>query len=125
MIIKSLVFRPPVPTNWPKMTALRWAWLAGILLMFAYVPSTGVSTTESYEQLLEAVKSGRFSVDKDKDRGSKDVLQQILDKSKYREDVIKSFNSPVLKDRAQRVHTKLTNLKIGSKSIPYYMVEVN
>ena len=104
-----------------KMTALRWAWLAGILLMFAYVPSTGVSTTESYEQLLEAVKSGRFSVDKDKDE-SKDVLQQILDKSKYREDVIKGIKSPVLKDKAQKVHSKLTNLKIGSKSISYYII---
>ena len=106
-----------------KMTASHWACLAGVLLMFAHVvPSTGVSTTtESYEQLLEAVKSGRFFVDKDKDE-SKDVLQQILDKSKYREDVIKSFNSPVLKDRAQRVHTKLTNLKIGSKSISYYII---
>ena len=104
-----------------KMTALRWAWLAGILLMFAYVPSTGVSTTESYEQLLEAVKSGRFSVDKDKDE-SKDVLQQILDKSKYREDVIKGTKSPVLKDKAHKVHSKLTNLKIGSKSISYYII---
>ena len=59
--------------------------------MFASVPSTGISTTESYEQLLEAVKTGRFSVDKDKDMGSKDLLQQILDKSKYGEDVIKSI----------------------------------
>ena len=86
------------------------------------MPSTGVSTaTESYEQLLEAVKSGRFSVDKDKDE-SKDVLQQILDKSKYKEDVIKGTNSPVLKDKTHKVHSKLTNLKIGSKSISYYII---
>ena len=105
-----------------KMTASRWACLAGVLLIFAYVPSTGVSTaTESYEQLLEAVKSGRFSVDKDKDE-SKDVLQQILDKSKYKENVIKGTKSFVLKDKAHKVHSKLTNLKIGSKSIPYYII---
>ena len=87
-----------------KMTVSRWACLAGILLIFAYVPSTGVSTaTESYEQLLEAVKSGRFSVDKDKDE-SKDVLQQILDKSKYNEYVVMGTKSPVPKTK----HTKST-----------------
>ena len=100
-----------------KMTVSRWACLAGVLLIFAYVPSTGVSTaTESYEQLLEAVKSGRFSVDKDKDE-SKDVLQQILDKSKYKENVIKGTKSFVLKDKAHKVHSKLTNLKIGSANV--------
>ena len=105
-----------------KMTVSRWACLAGVLLIFAYVPSTGVSTaTESYEQLLEAVKSGRFSVDKDKDE-SKDVLQQILDKSKYKEDVIMGIKSPVLKYKAHKVHSKLTNLKIGSKSISSYII---
>ena len=79
----------------PKMTVSRWACLAGILLIFAYVPtSSGVSTaTESYEQLLEAVKSGRFSVDKGKDE-AKDVLQQILDKSKYKEHVVLGTKSP-------------------------------
>ena len=89
----------------PKMTVSRWACLAaGILLIFAYVPSTGVSTaTESYEQLLEAVKSGRFSVDKGKDE-AKDVLQQILDKSKYKVDVVLGTKSPVLKTK----HTKST-----------------
>ena len=87
-----------------KMTVSRWACLAGILLIFAYVPSTGVSTaTESYEQLLEAVKSGRFSVDKGKDE-TKDVLQQILDKSKYKVDVVLGTKSPVLKTK----HTKST-----------------
>ena len=80
----------------PKMTgAQRWACLAGILLILAYVPtSSGVTTaTESYEQLLEAVKSGRFSVDKGKD-DAKDVLQQILDKSKYKEHVVLGTKSP-------------------------------
>ena len=87
-----------------KMTVSRWACLAGILLIFAYVPSSGVSTaTESYEQLLEAVKSGRFSVDKDKDE-AKDVLQQILDKSKYKEHVVLGTKSPVPKTK----HTKST-----------------
>ena len=96
-----------------KMTA--WACLAGVLLMFAnVVPSTGVSTTtESYEQLLEAVKSGRFFVDKDKDE-SKDVLQQILDKSKYEESVIKGTNSPILRQSTESP-LKTKNLKIGSK----------
>ena len=82
----------------PKMTVSRWACLAaGILLIFAYVPtSSGVTTaTESYEQLLEAVKSGRFSVDKGKD-DAKDVLQQILDKSKYKEHVVLGTKSPFL-----------------------------
>ena len=69
--------------------------MAGILLILAYVPtSSGVTTaTESYEQLLEAVKSGRFSVDKGKD-DAKDVLQQILDKSKYKEHVVLGTKSP-------------------------------
>ena len=82
-----------------KMTA--WACLAGVMLIFAQlVASPGVTTTESYEQLLQAVKSGRFFVDKDKDE-SKDVLQQILDKSKYREDVIKGTKSPVLRQSTE------------------------
>ena len=86
--------------------AQRWACLAGILLTLAYVPTnSGVTTaTESYEQLLEAVKSGTFSVDKGKD-DAKDVLQQILDKSKSKEHVVLGTKSPV--PLAQ--HTRSTN----------------
>ena len=93
------------------MTA--WACLAGVMLMFAHVvPSTGVSTTtESYEQLLQAVKSGRFFVDKTKDE-SKDVLQQILDKSKYTENDFKGTTSPVL-TKSTDSPLKTKNLKIG------------
>ena len=41
--------------------------------------------TASYEELLAAVKSGRFTVDKtNKNKGSnEDLLQEILDKSKF------------------------------------------
>ena len=47
--------------------------------------SSGYSTTDSYEELLAAVKSGRFTVEKaDKGKGnSQDLLQEILDKSKF------------------------------------------
>ena len=64
--------------------ALRWACLwAVFVLMFAHVQTAGLSiATESYEELLQAVKSGTFTlVGKSKD-DSKAVLQQILDKSK-------------------------------------------
>ena len=64
----------------------RWACLlAGFMLMFAHVQTAGVSiVTESYEELLQAVKSGTFSLDgKNQDfRQNKALLQQILDKSK-------------------------------------------
>ena len=67
--------------------AHRWACLlwAAFLLMSAHVqPGTGLSTaTESYEELLQAVKSGTFSLDGKSKDDSKAVLQQILDKSKY------------------------------------------
>ena len=65
--------------------AAKWA-LFVILLMHALKScSPGYSTTDSYEELLAAVKSGRFTVDKaDKDKGSsQDLLQEILDKSKF------------------------------------------
>ena len=92
----------------PKMTgAQRWAcFWAVILLSLAYVPtSPGLTTaTESYEELLEAVKSGTFSVDKGKD-DAKDVLQQILDKSKSKEHAVLGIKSPV--PLAQ--HTRSTN----------------
>ena len=71
----------------PKMTeAQRWACLwAVFLLMLAHVQTgSGLSTaTESYEELLQAVKSGSFSLDGKGKDDSKAVLQQILDKSKY------------------------------------------
>ena len=65
--------------------ALRWACLwAVFVLMFAHVQTAGVSiATESYEELLQAVKSGTFSLDGKSKDDSKAVLQQILDKSKY------------------------------------------
>ena len=65
--------------------ALRWACLwAVFLLMLAHVQTSGLSTaTESYEELLQAVKSGTFSLDGKSKDDSKAVLQQILDKSKY------------------------------------------
>ena len=66
----------------PKMTgAQRWAcFWAVILLSLAYVPtSPGLTTaTESYEELLEAVKSGTFSVDGKGKDDAKDVLPKNL-----------------------------------------------
>ena len=72
--------------------------MAGILLSLAYVPtSPGLTTaTESYEELLEAVKSGTFSVDGKGKDDAKDVLQQILDKSKSKEHVVLGTKSPSL-----------------------------
>ena len=69
-----------------KMTEpTRWACLLAVfVLMFAHVQMAGVSiATESYEELLQAVKSGTFSLDGKSKDDSKAVLQQILDKSKY------------------------------------------
>ena len=98
-----------------KLTA--WACLAAVMLSFAQqVASPGITTTESYEALLQAVKSGRFFVDKTKDE-SKDLLQQILDKSKYTENDFKgttslvlvlyqSYISPIV-TKAQTVHSQL------------------
>ena len=56
-----------------------------LVLMQALQSSSGYSTTVSYEELLAAVKSGNFSVEK-ADTGktnSQDILQEILDKSEY------------------------------------------
>ena len=63
---------------------LRWACLLAVfVLMFAHVQTAGLSiATESYEELLQAVKSGTFSLDGKSKDDSKAVLQQILDKSK-------------------------------------------
>ena len=81
-----------------KMTeAQRWACLwAAFLLTLAHVQTgSGLSTaTESYEELLQAVKSGTFSLDGKGKDDSKAVLQQILDKSKYKNMqllIVKSF----------------------------------
>ena len=77
-----------------KLTA--WVCLAAGMLSFAQqVASPGITTTESYEALLQAVKSGTFFVDKTKDE-SKDLLQQILDKSMYTENDFKGTTSLVL-----------------------------
>ena len=68
--------------------------------------SPGLTTaTESYEELLEAVKSGTFSVDGKGKDDAKDVLQQILDKSKSKEHAVLGIKSPV--PLAQ--HTRSTN----------------
>ena len=63
----------------------RWACLLAVfMLMFAHVQTAGVSiVTESYEELLQAVKSGTFSLDGKSKDDSKALLQQILDKSKW------------------------------------------
>ena len=60
---------------------LRWACLWAILLMLAHV-QTSQTAPESYEELLQAVKSGTFTLDGKSKDDSKAVLQQILDKSK-------------------------------------------
>ena len=82
----GLSLKQPFPHWMPNMTeALRWACLwAVFVLIFAHVQTSGLSTaTESYEELLQAVKSGTFSLDGKSKDDSKAVLQQILDKSKY------------------------------------------
>ena len=64
--------------------AAKWA-LFALLLMHAKYYSLGYSTTASYEELLAAVKSGRFTVEK-ADMGkvtSQDIVQELLDKSEF------------------------------------------
>ena len=67
------------------MTAARiWAWLLVLMYAALRVKCTG-STTASYEDLLAAVKSGKFEVKKPvrvADSSSQDLLQEILEKSK-------------------------------------------
>ena len=84
MIIKSLVFRPRVPTNWPKMTRVLQC-LFAVLLMLATRPSSGATSTASYEEMLAAVKSGSFNLDKVvKAKGtSEDILKELLEKSEF------------------------------------------
>ena len=63
----------------------KWALFAIVLMQAAKYSSLGYSTTASYEELLAAVKSGRFTVEK-ADKGkvnSQDILQEILDKSEF------------------------------------------
>ena len=71
----------------PKMTeAQRWACLWAVFLLSLAHVQTGLSTatdSESYEELLQAVKSGSFTLDGKSKDDAKAVLQQILDKSKY------------------------------------------
>ena len=62
-----------------------WACLCLFLLSLAHV-QTGLSTaadSETYEELLQAVKSGSFTLDGKSKDDTRAVLQQILDKSKY------------------------------------------
>ena len=65
--------------------AAKTAMFAVLLIYALKFCNTGFSTTASYEELLAAVKSGRFTVDKtNKNKGSnEDLLQEILDKSKF------------------------------------------
>ena len=65
--------------------AVKWALFALVLMQAVKCTSLGYSTTASYEELLAAVKSGRFTVEKtDKGKGnSQDILQEILDKSEF------------------------------------------
>ena len=85
----------------PKMTgAQRWACLwAVFLLSLAHVQTgsglTTATATESYEQLLKAVKDGSFSLDGKGKDDAKAVLQQILDKSKYQNMQFQIVKSPV------------------------------
>ena len=63
----------------------KWALFAIVLMQAVKYSSLGYSTTASYEELLAAVKSGRFTVEK-ADKGkvtSQDILQEVLDKSEF------------------------------------------
>ena len=65
--------------------AVKWALFALVLMQAVKCTRLGYSTTSSYEELLAAVKSGRFTVEKaDIGKGNnQDILQEILDKSKF------------------------------------------
>ena len=71
----------------PKMTgAQRWACLWAVFLLSLAHVQTGSAlktATESYSELLKAVKDGSFSLDGKGKDDSKAVLQRILDKSEY------------------------------------------
>ena len=92
--------------------ALKWA-LFAILLTQAAKPSPGYTSTASYEELLQAVKSGKFTVDKAnkaKDN-SQDILQELLNKSEFCF-IQLDHDYPVLVGRIHWVNTKTSNLKI-------------
>ena len=95
------------------MTAvLKWA-LFAILLTQAAKSSSGYTSTASYEELLQAVKSGKFTVDKAnkaKDN-SEDILQELLNKSEFCFIQLDLYY-PVLMGRIHWVSTKTSNLKI-------------
>ena len=59
----------------------RWACWALFLLTVTGLALT--TDTESYSELLKAVKDGTFSLDGKGKDDAKAVLQQILDKSEY------------------------------------------
>ena len=59
----------------------RWACWALFLLTVTGLALT--TDTESYSELLQAVKDGTFSLDGKGKDDAKAVLQQILDKSEY------------------------------------------
>ena len=84
-----------------------------VLLIYALkFCNTGFSTTASYEELLAAVKSGRFTVDKtNKNKGSnEDLLQEILDKSKFCYFKQTTISRPSGKFNIEH---KTSNLKLG------------
>ena len=99
---------------------------AGILLSLAHVPTgSGLTTaTESYEELLKAVKSGSFSLDGKGKDDAKAVLQQILDKSKSTKHAVLGVKSPV--SLAQHTRSKwLIKLKNRLKNrliILFYII---
>ena len=66
--------------------AAKWILLAILLVLMHAKPfSSGYSSTVSYEELLAAVKSGSFTVEK-ADMGkvtSDDIVQELLDKSEF------------------------------------------
>ena len=82
-----LITTPTLPYWMPKMTgAQRWACLWALFLLSVAHVQTGsalTTATESYSELLKAVKNGSFSLDGKGKDDAKAVLQQILDKSEY------------------------------------------
>ena len=59
--------------------------LFAVLLMLATRPSSGATSTASYEEMLAAVKLGSFNLDKVvKSKGtSEDILKELLEKSEF------------------------------------------
>ena len=67
------------------MTKVLKCILFAILLMLATKLSSGATSTATYEELLQAVKSGSFTLDKAvKSKGtSEDILKELLEKSEF------------------------------------------